>query len=274
MRESSYPELNNYDWVNHRYSDLRRSDVEIAAEVAAIHEQPVHRATVARARNRLGIKGRGRGKLPQPSRFDDRDWLAGEIGTKSFVQIGRENGCSAQKVSAWAKKYGLSAPNRSEAISAGLSKRYGDAGRTGSRASNWRGGRIKRGAYWWLHRDLVAERWPDHPRLFVSGWTHKQEHILVMEAYVGRVLQPGEDVHHGPGGKEDNSIENLTLMSSRGAHISEHWSLGKEAAMLGAALDEVRELLPAVYDGTHLVDCPYVDVLRRIAAVVDGVPRR
>lgn len=33
-------------------------------------------------------------------------------------------------------------------------------------------------------------------------------------------------------------------------------------------LKKVRELLPKVYDGTHLVDCPYVDVLLRIREVL------
>ena len=30
------------------------------------------------------------------------------------------------------------------------------------------------------------------------------------------------------------------------------------------AVEAIRDLLPKVYDGMHLMDCPYVDVLGRI----------
>jgi len=33
-------------------------------------------------------------------------------------------------------------------------------------------------------------------------------------------------------------------------------------------VEAIRSLLPQVYDGMHLVDCPYVDVLMRIAKAV------
>lgn len=34
------------------------------------------------------------------------------------------------------------------------------------------------------------------------------------------------------------------------------------------AVEAIRDLLPKVYDGMHLVDCPYVDVLQRIKELV------
>ena len=34
-------------------------------------------------------------------------------------------------------------------------------------------------------------------------------------------------------------------------------------------VDAIRALLPKVYDGMHLVDCPYVDVLIRIKKALD-----
>lgn len=37
------------------------------------------------------------------------------------------------------------------------------------------------------------------------------EHILVMEEHLGRSLEAHENIHHGPGGRADNRLENLEL---------------------------------------------------------------
>ncbi len=231
MNKSPYDVLNDYEWLNDRYNVQRMGDVAIAKELSGLYGVPCHRTTVARARERLGISGRGRGRMAKPSRFSDREWLAEEIRTKSFAQIGRENGCSGPHVRNWVHRHGL-------VYNVGKKGR-----RQGPSTGNWRGGRVKRGPYWWLHRALVEERWPNHPRLGLTDWSHKQEHILVMEDHEGRVLQPGEDVHHGPGGQEDNRIENLTLMKSRGAHISEHWAMGHEAKKFVELATKYRQML-------------------------------
>ena len=47
-------------------------------------------------------------------------------------------------------------------------------------------------------------------RIHINGNTYF-EHRRILEEYLGRKLRKGETVHHGPGGRADNRIENLEL---------------------------------------------------------------
>lgn len=51
-----------------------------------------------------------------------------------------------------------------------------------------------------------------HPRARSNGYVY--EHILIMERMLGRLLLPGENVHHMNGVRDDNRPENLELWLS------------------------------------------------------------
>ncbi len=48
------------------------------------------------------------------------------------------------------------------------------------------------------------------------------EHRYVMSEHLGRLLESHEIVHHRDHNKENNSIENLALMTSAKEHKAEH----------------------------------------------------
>jgi len=67
-------------------------------------------------------------------------------------------------------------------------------------------------------------RVPDHPYCDKKGYV--REHRLVMEEYLGRILDPYELVHHINRDRGDNRIENLELVLS--AEHAKHHHIGKK----------------------------------------------
>ena len=74
----------------------------------------------------------------------------------------------------------------------------------GANNGNWKGGRVRH------HAGYVQVAAPGHPRA-TAGGGYVFEHILVIEAHLGRYLLLDETVHHLNGVRDDNRLENLEL---------------------------------------------------------------
>lgn len=115
-----------------------------------------------------------------------------------------------------------------------LCKKHGiQCQRTGPRAAEghpeWKGGRIL------VKHGYVKVYCPEHPicvatnkrrEAAANGKYYRRaryvwEHRLVMENHLGRLLQPGEVVHHKNGVKDDNRLENLQLYASNALHLAD-----------------------------------------------------
>lgn len=101
---------------------------------------------------------------------------------------------------------------------------------SGDRAHNWKGGRTLTNGY-------VRLRVPEHPRA-----SRKQpyvfEHVVVMEAILGRRLRPNERVHHRNGRRDDNRPENLELWRLKdppGVRASDYHCPGCQCSALEGA---------------------------------------
>lgn len=160
---------------------------------------------------------RRKNRFPQ---LQDREWLEEQLKTRTMLDIAKELGTSSGNVSDHVKRHGLRWKHydRIEAVREGLKKAFPN-GRSGSAASNWKGGRqITAGGHVYIHR-------PDHPSANKQGYV--MEHRLVMEEHIRRYLTIDEVVHHKNEDKLDNRIENLELMTVE-EHRSYHLTASKQ----------------------------------------------
>lgn len=124
---------------------------------------------------------------------------------KTMRWIGEQLGTCDQHVSRLCRKHGISARPRGP--------------RPGPGNGSWKGGRS-------VDADGYTLVWvADHPHTRGAARVHSRsglvaEHRLVVEASIGRYLEPGEVVHHLNGVKSDNRLENLQLFPSNGEHLA------------------------------------------------------
>lgn len=101
----------------------------------------------------------------------------------------------------------------------------------------------EQGRRWTLHR--ISNQTGRNPES--GGWT----------------LRPRYDQH--------SRIEESIQVMPVAEHEVVAQELRAEVERLHAELGAIQALLPQVYDGLHLVDCPYVEVLMRIRSALDRV---
>ena len=177
--------------------------------------------TIFRLLKRYGLKSKARtwnrSRCTDFPELQDKSWLESEIQKKTMAQIARELGTTSGNVSDHVKRYGLRGFywNRSDAVAAGIRKRFPN-GRYGREAANWKGGRQKTSG------GHIYKYAPEHPCANRNGYV--MEHRLVVERVLGRILEPGEVVHHINGIPDDNRAENLQVMT-----VSEHRRIHMEA---------------------------------------------
>jgi hypothetical protein len=71
-----------------------------------------------------------------------------------------------------------------------------------------------------IHRGWIQVKRPGHPHAGAQGYI--LEHRIVMEAALGRYLEPHEIVHHIDQDRTNNDPANLMLLSSNAEHRRFH----------------------------------------------------
>lgn len=92
---------------------------------------------------------------------------------------------------------------------------------------------------------------PEHPNATKNGYV--LEHRIVMENYLGRLLDKNEVVHHKDGNKKNNNIDNLEIMSQK-EHASLHGkNYGHQMVLLKCPWPECQKIFPIRKNKSFLI---------------------
>ena len=81
---------------------------------------------------------------------------------------------------------------------------------------------------------------PNHPKTERKNNNYVQEHILVVEKFIGRFLTEKEVVHHINRNPKDNRIENLMLFPNNSKHLKFHQKV-RQFGFTNPILKEINE---------------------------------
>ena len=87
---------------------------------------------------------------------------------------------------------------------------------SGNLSPRWKGGKQRVNGYVFVWK-------PDHPYSNNRGYVPRAR--LVMEQHIGRYLGPSEIVHHKNGIRDDDRIENFSLLRNRSEHMALPWKI-------------------------------------------------
>ena len=190
----------------------------VRAVTGVLERHGVTRRPAVRPRRRAEKTSRryGRGArdlLPEQRQEIAARFLNGETQTA----IGERFACCASTIARVLREEGVPA---------------GAHGQMREHHHNWQGGRRDDGHG---YIQIRPERDDEIGQVMKALNGYVLEHRLVMAHHLGRPLTPEETVHHGPGGKLDNRIENLELWASRhpkGQRVEELVAFAREILAL------------------------------------------
>lgn len=167
------------------------------------------------------------GRIFKYKQLKDPNWIIKQLETKSLRKIAKEIGSSYGALAYTVRKHGIVSKHTGGQYSgkkniAKANEKNKLNPRLGSRASNWKGGRVLGNAYYMLHK-------PDHPFCNRDGYV--MEHRYIAEQTIGRYLESHEIIHHIDGNKHNNVPDNLQVVTKK-EHARIHADAIKEVARL------------------------------------------
>ena len=154
--------------------------------------------------------------VPINKAYMNAEWLRYHYNTKQYstIEMAEMTGVDETTIVRWMDFYELERRKIEEITDRTRTKISKIASeKRGEKTSRWNGGQMIRHGY----RFIIQ---PDHPNANALGYV--QEHRLVMEFVLARLLKREEVVHHRDGNRLNNVIENLFVFPNSSVHSKFH----------------------------------------------------